>query len=62
MDGLVCTTTRWSIISASPDSDVPQVFSERDTIALFSPDRASRSGRTVSSTISCISYGTPGTA
>src|SRR5205823_14052477 len=60
--GFDCASTPWAIISASPDSDVPHVLSDRDTIAPCCPDRASRSGRTCSLIISCISYGTPGTA
>ena len=55
-------STRWAIISASPDSDCPQVFSDRLTITAASPERTSRSGSTCSLIISCISYGTPGTA
>ena len=53
---------RCATISASADSDVPHVFSDRETIAATSPDRRSRSGITCARTISCISYGTPGTA
>ena len=55
-------SSRCATISASADSDVPHVFSERDTITAASPDRRSRSGTTCSVTINCISYGTPGTA
>ena len=55
MVGFVCWSTRSAIISASPDSDVPHVFSERDTITARSPDRSSRSGSTCSVTISVIS-------
>ncbi len=62
MVGLVCWSTRSAIISASPDSDVPHVLSERDTITARSPERSSRSGSTYLLTISVISYGTPGTA
>ena len=60
--GFSCVSTRSAIISASPDSDWPHVFSDRLTITAASPERASRSGSTWSFTISCISYGTPGTA
>ena len=55
MVGLVCWSTRSAIISARPDSDVPHVFSERDTITARSPDRSSRSGSTCLLTISVIS-------
>ena len=55
MVGLVCASTRWAIISARPDSDVPHVFSERDTMAECSPARTSRSGTMCSVTMSCIS-------
>ena len=55
MVGLVCTSTRWAIISASPDSDCPQVFSERLTMTAACPDRSSRSGITSSLIIRCIS-------
>ncbi len=41
---------------------MPHVFNERDTIAAASPERRNKSGTTCSLTISCISYGTPGTA
>ena len=37
-------SSRCATISASADSDVPHVFSERDTIAAASPERRSRSG------------------
>ncbi len=60
--GFVCASTRWAIISASPDSDWPQVFNDRLTITADSPARSSRSGMTSSLIMRCISYGTPGTA
>ena len=60
--GFPWTSTRSAIISASRDSDVPHVFSERDTMTARSPERSRRSGSTWSVTICCISYGTPGTA
>jgi hypothetical protein len=44
--GLLCTSTRWAIISARADSDVPHVLSDRERITDFSPERASRSGIT----------------
>ena len=53
---------RCATISASADSDVPHVFNDFDTIADTSPERRRRSGITCVCTISCISYGTPGTA
>ena len=53
--GLVCWSTRAAIISASPDSDAPHVFSERDTITERCPERANRSGNTCSVTIFVIS-------
>ncbi len=53
--GFVWASTRWAIISANPDSDVPHVFSDRETIADCCPDRASRSGSTCSLIMSCIS-------
>ena len=45
-----------------PDSLSPHVRSVRLTMTAVSPERARRSGRTARSTISFISYGTPGTA
>src|SRR4051794_20845681 len=62
MVGFVCWSTRSAIISASPDSEVPHVFRERDTITARSPARSRRSGSTCCVTMSVISYGTPGTA
>src|SRR5690349_2316258 len=62
MVGFVCWSTRSAIISARPDSDVPHVLSDRDTITARSPERSRRSRSTEFVTISVISYGTPGTA
>ena len=47
MVGFVCWSTRSAIISASPDSDVPHVFSERDTITARSPDALEQVGQHV---------------
>ena len=55
-------SSRCATISASADSEVPHVFNERDTIVDAAPLRARRSGSTCAVIISCISYGTPGTA
>ena len=48
--------------SARPDSLSPQVRSVRDRMTGSVPARRARSGRIAPRTISCISYGTPGTA
>ena len=60
--GFDCESTRAAIISASVDSATPHVRNTRLKITACSPDRARRSGMTARSTISCISWGTPGTA
>ena len=60
--GLVWTSTRAEIISARVDSATPHVRKVRLMITACSPDRCWRSGITALSTISCISWGTPGTA
>jgi hypothetical protein len=48
--------------SLSPLSLSPQVFSTRLAITPLSPLRARRSGMTARSSMSFISWGTPGTA
>ena len=62
MVGFVCVSTRDEIISARLDSATPHVRSVRLRITASSPDLARRSGTTARSSISFISWGTPGTA
>ena len=54
--------TRGATRSARVDSARPHVRRTRDLIVARVPARAARSGSTARVTISCISWGTPGTA
>ena len=60
--GRSSASRRDEIRSASVDSAIPHVRSTRLRIVAMVPVRATRSGRIARSSMSFISYGTPGTA